>query len=132
LLGALVQKGQVRPIDSYLADPSLHDPGFVPHEQLFPNWWRELSSFGLTTFVCYRKDFLDDPANQRNFKLRYHREFKPPTTWQEYTQLAEFFTHQEEHFFETYIQGKQGLALWYEWPNLIYAFGRNILDAQHG
>jgi multiple sugar transport system substrate-binding protein len=142
LLGALVQKGQVRPIDSYLADPSLHDPSFVPHEQLFPNWWQELSSYGnhiygypyigLTTFVCYRKDLLDDPANQHNFKLRYHRELKPPTTWQEYTQLAEFFTHPEEHFYGTYIQGKQGLALWYEWLNLIYAFGGNILDAQHG
>lgn len=142
LLGALVQKGQVRPIDSFLADPSLHDPSFVPQEQLFPNWWRELSSYGnhiygypyiaLTTFLCYRKDLLDDPANQRNFKLRYHAELKPPTTWQEYTQLAEFFTRPDEHFYGTYIQGKQGPALWYEWLNLIYSFGGNILDAQHG
>jgi multiple sugar transport system substrate-binding protein len=142
LLGALVQKGQIRPIDSFLADPSLHDPTFVPQEQLFPNWWRELSSYGnhiygypyiaLTTFLCYRKDLLDDPANQRNFKLRYHTELKPPTTWQEYTRLAEFFTRPDEHFYGTYIQGKQGLALWYEWLNLIYSFGGNILDAQHG
>ena len=142
LLGALVQKGQVRPIDSFLADPSLHDPSFVPQELLFPNWWRELSSYGnhiygypyiaLTTFLCYRKDLLNDPANQRNFKLRYHRELKPPTTWQEYTLLAEFFTRPGEHFYGTHIQGKQGLALWYEWLNLIHSFGGNILDAQHG
>jgi multiple sugar transport system substrate-binding protein len=142
LLGALVQKGQVRPIDSFLTDPLLHDPSFVPQEQLFPNWWRELSSYGnhiygypyiaLTTFLCYRKDLLDDPANQRNFKLRYHTELKPPTTWREYTRLAEFFTRPDEHFYGTYIQGKQGLALWYEWLNLIYSFGGNILDAQHG
>jgi multiple sugar transport system substrate-binding protein len=142
LLGALVQKGQVRPIDSFLADPSLHDPSFVPQQQLFPNWWRELSSYGnhiygypyiaLTTFLCYRKDLVDDPANRRNFKLRYHTELTPPTTWQEYRQLAEFFTRPDEHFYGTYIQGKQGLALWYEWLNLIYSFGGNILDAQHG
>jgi len=24
-------------IDSYLADPSLHDPSFLPQEHLFPN-----------------------------------------------------------------------------------------------
>ncbi|MGC1449653.1 MAG: extracellular solute-binding protein [Candidatus Sulfotelmatobacter sp.] len=141
-LGALVQKSQVRPIDSFLADSSLHGADFVPQEQLFPNWWRELSSYGnhiygypfiaLTTFVCYRKDLLEDPANQRNFKARYHRELKPPSTWQEYLQLAEFFTRPEEHFYGTYIQGKQGLALWYEWLNLIYSFGGNILDTQHG
>jgi len=141
-LGALVQKGQVRPIDSLLADPSLHDPGFVPQEQLFANWWRELASYGnhiygypyiaLTTFLCYRKDLLDDPANRRSFKLRYHTDLKPPTTWLEYSQLAEFFTRPDQHFYGTYIQGKQGLALWYEWLNLIYSFGGNILDAQHG
>jgi maltose-binding protein MalE len=45
-LGALIQKGQVRPIDSLLSDPALHDAGFKPQQQLFPNWWRELSSYG--------------------------------------------------------------------------------------
>ncbi len=50
----------------------------------------------------------------------------------EYDQLAEFFTRPKDHFYGTYIQGKQGLALWYEWLNLIYSFGGNILDAQHG
>jgi len=142
LLGAMVQKGQVQPIDSFLADSSLHDASFTPQEELFTNWWRELSSYqgktygypftGLTTFVCYRKDLLNDPANQTNFRARYHRDLKPPTTWPEYAQLAEFFNRPDEHFYGTYIQGKQGLALWYEWLNLVYSFGGNILDAQHG
>src|SRR5271170_25829 len=30
LLGALVQKDQVQPIDPFLADPTLHDAGFNP------------------------------------------------------------------------------------------------------
>ena len=90
LLGALVQKGQVRPIDSFLPIRPCTTPSFVPQEQLLPNWWREFSSHGnhiygypyiaLSTFLCYRKDPLNDPANQRNFKLRYHTELKPPTT----------------------------------------------------
>jgi len=142
LLGELVRKNQVQPIDPFLSDSSVHDPTFTPTQQLFPNWWRELSTYdgrtygypyiGLTTFLCYRKDLLNDAANQRNFQSRYHRELKPPTTWQEYSQLAEFFTRSEGHLYGTYIQGKQGLALWYEWLNLIYSFGGNILDTQHG
>jgi multiple sugar transport system substrate-binding protein len=141
-LGALVQKGQVRSIDSILADNSIHDVAFMPRQQLFPNWWRELSSYGnstygypftgLTTFLCYRKDLLNDPANQTTFRARYHRVLKPPTTWAEYTQVAEFFTRPEENLYGTYIQGKQGLALWYEWLNLVYSFGGNILDTQRG
>jgi multiple sugar transport system substrate-binding protein len=110
--------------------------------QLFPVWWRELSSYGdktygyphisLTTFLCYRKDLLNDAANKRNFRIRHHRDLKPPTTWQEHDQLAEFFNRPKNHFYGTYIQGKQGLALWYEWLNLIYSFGGNVLDTRHG
>jgi multiple sugar transport system substrate-binding protein len=142
LLGELIRKKQVQPIDAFLADATLHDLAFIPTQQLFPDWWRELSTYeghiygypytGLTTFLCYRKDLLNDAANQRRFHARYHRVLKPPTTWQEYSQLAEFFTRPDEHFYGTYIQGKQGLALWYEWLNLIYSFGGSILDTQHG
>lgn len=142
LLGELVRKGQVQPIDPFLADSHVHDPAFIPARQLFPNWWRELSTYdghtygypftALTTFVCYREDLLNDAANQRAFQARYHRKLRPPATWQEYSQMAEFFTHPGDHFYGTYIQGKQGLALWYEWLNLIYSFGGNILDMQHG
>jgi multiple sugar transport system substrate-binding protein len=142
LLGALVQDHKVQPIDPFLADPAVHDVGFQPQQQLFPNWWRELSWYGdkiygypytgLTAFLCYRKDLLDDPENQRKFKARYHRDLAAPTNWKEYMQLAEFFTRPSEHFYGTYISGKQGLALWYEWLNFVYSFGGNVLDTQHG
>ena len=142
LLGALIEKNEVQPIDSMLADPSLQDASFQPQQQLFPNWWRELSSYGnkiygypytgLTAYLCYRKDMLNDPKNKREFKARYHHELAAPTTWKEYMQLAEFFNRPQEHFYGTYISGKQGLALWYEWLNLVYSFGGNILDTQHG
>jgi multiple sugar transport system substrate-binding protein len=142
LLGALIQKRQVRPIDSLLTDTTVHDPSFQPPQQLFPNWWRELSWYGdkiygypytgLTAYLCYRKDLLDDPENKRKFKARYHRELAVPSNWKEYMQLAAFFTRPDEHFYGTYISGKQGLALWYEWLNFIYSFGGDILDTQHG
>lgn len=142
LLGSLVQKGQVRPIDSFLSDPAIHDASFVPKKQLFANWWNELSSYGdhiygypftgLTTYLCYRKDLLDDPKNQDEFRNRYHRKLTPLRTWAEYNQVAEFFTAPDQHFYGTYIQGKRGLALWYEWLNLVYSFGGNILDSGRG
>lgn len=141
-LGELAEKNQILPINSFLSDRALHDGHFDPVEQLFPAWWRELSTYGdniygfpytlLTTFVCYRKDLLEDATNRREFLARYHRELAPPKSWVEYNQLAEFFTRPEEHFYGTYIQGKQGLALWYEWLNVIYAFGGQILDTKHG
>jgi multiple sugar transport system substrate-binding protein len=142
LLGALIQKHQVQPIDPLLADPAVRDASFQPQQQLFPNWWRELSWYGdkvygypytgLTAYLCYRKDLLADPENGRKFKARYHREIAVPANWKEYMQLAEFFTRPDEHFYGTYISGKQGLALWYEWLNFVYSFGGDVLDTQHG
>jgi multiple sugar transport system substrate-binding protein len=142
LLGSLVAKKEVQPIDSWLNDPGTHDPGFTPDRQLFPKWWRELSSYdghyygfpftALTTYLCYRKDLLEDAGNQSAFRQRYHRELRPPQSWQEYLDAAEFFNRPNEHFYGTYVQGKKSLALWYEWLNLIYSYGGNILDTQHG
>jgi multiple sugar transport system substrate-binding protein len=142
LMGTLIQKHQVQSIDRLLADPAVHDASFQPQQQLFPNWWRELSWYGdkiygypytgLTAYLCYRKDLLDDPENRRKFKARYHREIAVPANWKEYMQLAEFFTRPDDHFYGTYISGKQGPALWYEWLNFVYSFGGDVLDTQHG
>ncbi len=142
LLGALVEKHEVQPADSFLADPSLHDLAFHPELQLYANWWKELSSYeghtygypftALTAYLCYRKDLLADHANQSEFRGRFHHELRVPKNWKEYSELAEFFNRPSQHFYGTYIQGKQSLALWYEWLNLIYAFGGNILSAKNG
>jgi multiple sugar transport system substrate-binding protein len=142
LLGSLVQKNQVQPIDSLLNNPDVHDPSFNPQQQLFPNWWKELSTYGdhiygfpytgLTVFTCYRKDLLDDPQTKQRFKAKYHREIAPPNSWKEYTDLAEFFNRPSDKFYGTYISGKQGQALRYEWLNFVYSFGGNVLDEGHG
>jgi multiple sugar transport system substrate-binding protein len=141
LLGKLAEKGQVQPIDTFVNDPTLHDPAFKP-EGMYTDWWREISWYNgklygypftdLTMYVCYRKDLLDDPKQQAAFSARFHRPLTPPTSWQEYMQLAEFFNRPADHFYGTYIQGQQHVALWYEWLNFAYSFGGNILDTKHG
>lgn len=45
LVGALVEKAEVQPIDSLIADPSLRDPNFIPDQQLFTNSWKGLSTY---------------------------------------------------------------------------------------
>jgi len=141
-LGQLVERGLVQAVDSFLGDATLHDPRFKPREQLFDSWWQEISWYEskiygypfteLTPYLCYRKDLLDDPSEQVHFKTRYHRNLEAPKTWAEYMQLAEFFTRPKQHFYGTYIQGQNHIALWYEWLNFAYSFGGNILDTKDG
>jgi len=141
-LGKLVEEGLVQPIEPFLADPAMHDPAFKPQEQLFADWWREISGYKgkvygypyaqLTTYLCYRKDLLNSSTEKVRFKARYGRVLDVPKNWDEYVQLAEFFTRPQEGLFGTYIQGREHIALWYEWLNLSYAFGGNLLESNHG
>lgn len=141
-LGKLVEAGLVQPIDPFLAGSTMQDSSFDPHRLLFGNLWRELSGWksaiygfpftDLTMYVCYRKDLMENENEKVQFKSRYHRDLAPPKTWEEYLQLAEFFNRPNDGFYGTYIQGKEHVALWYEWLNFAYSFGGNILDTRHG
>ncbi|GAB3095439.1 extracellular solute-binding protein [Isoptericola nanjingensis] len=42
--------------------------------------------------LYYRTDLFSDPQQRRAFKAEYGRELAPPTTWDEYREVAEFFT----------------------------------------
>ena len=40
----------------------------------------------------YRKDWFENEGERAAFKARYGRELQPPDTWQEFRDVAEFFT----------------------------------------
>lgn len=42
--------------------------------------------------LYYRKDIFEKPEIQQKYKETYNSDLKPPTTWDEYKQIAEFFT----------------------------------------
>ncbi len=52
---------------------------------------------------AYRKDLFEDAKNKDAFKTKYKRDLGVPTTWDEFQQVAEFFTK----------DGKFGCALFY-------------------
>lgn len=42
--------------------------------------------------VLYRKDLFEEPANKVAFKTKFAYDLAAPTTWQQYKDIAEFFT----------------------------------------
>ena len=42
--------------------------------------------------LFYRKDLFDDPAEQQAFRRRFGYPLAPPTTWQQFSDAATFFT----------------------------------------
>jgi multiple sugar transport system substrate-binding protein len=143
LLGKFAEKGYVHPIDNFLRDSTLFDrSAFDPETDLPSRWWREVSWYGdrpygfpfmiLSMYTWYRKDLFENPAEQAGFQARYGYPLRPPATWREYEQMAEFFHRPAQGLYGTQIQGQRHIALWYEWLAYANGFGAKILDSDQG
>jgi multiple sugar transport system substrate-binding protein len=55
-----------------------------------PNYWA-LPAMGDANGWFYRKDWFTRPELQAEFQEKYGRELAPPTTWDEFMDVAEFF-----------------------------------------
>ena len=51
-----------------------------------------MPAFANSEILYYRTDLFNDPANKSAFKAKYGYDLKPPTTWQQYSDVAAFFT----------------------------------------
>ncbi len=141
-LGRFVKSGHLESLEKYLQDAKLRDPSFKPEEQLYQGLWKEISWYegkiygfpftALTMYMWYRKDLMDDPTERAGFKAKYGYDLKPATTWEEYRDIAEWFTRPEQGFYGTALQGKRHEALWYEWINFLYSFGGDMMEAKSG
>ncbi len=55
--------------------------------------------------LIYRKDLLTDEAERAAFFHQYKRELRVPKTWQEYVDIARFFTRPERDLYGTVAAG---------------------------
>lgn len=138
-MGRLVTQNQLRALDDFVNNPKLHNPEFNPEKDLFPVWhtmgWYEGKAYGypmmvLTMYTWYRKDLMEDAGEKQAFKAKYGYDLQVPQDWDQYSDIAEFFTRPEQGLYGTLIQGKKHMALWQEYINFLYSFGGAILDTK--
>lgn len=51
--------------------------------------------------LSYRKDLFDNSANQKAFKKEYGFKLQPPTTWNQFLEVAKFFTNPNQNMYGT-------------------------------
>lgn len=81
------------PLDDLMTDEVQSDlfPALVTEAQVdgafvgIPAWTN-------SEILYYRTDLFEDPAQQAAFKESFGYDLAPPTTWEQYTDVAEFFT----------------------------------------
>jgi multiple sugar transport system substrate-binding protein len=72
----------------------------------------------------YRRDWFEDPKERAAFRARYKRELAPPETWQEFREVAEFFTRQQDKRYGcTLLTGRGYDSLAMGFQMLMWSFG---------
>lgn len=97
-IGSFAEPGWIVPLDEYVERDNFDLSDFLPaalevlgkrpgDERLWA-----LPQDANTGLFAYRTDLFGDPAEKRAFKERYGYELRPPETFREWRDAAEFFT----------------------------------------
>lgn len=86
------------PLDDLFTDEAQSDlfPALVTEAQVdgsfvgMPAWTN-------SEVLYYRTDLFDDPTQKANFSAEYGYELAPPTTWEQYADIAKFFTQDTDN-----------------------------------
>lgn len=117
-------------------------------QDLFPNIWKETGFYpvrkgaepeavgfpfaGNTMLLVYDRKLFSDARQMADFKQRFGRELAPPATWEDFRQVAEFFTQPSNNLHGLVLQGASGGWLYYEWCNFAYSMKGGVLRKDHG
>ncbi|MBX9584170.1 MAG: extracellular solute-binding protein [Gemmataceae bacterium] len=102
-VGGLADRGELRPIP-----PALKEPGH-PYQwsgvistfrgESYAGWGGRVFALpvaGAAELVLYRSDRLADPTTRKEFEGKFGRSPGPPTTWEDYADLAAFFADKDK------------------------------------
>jgi multiple sugar transport system substrate-binding protein len=121
-LGDFAALGFLRDLDQYksLVDPQLADYLPVYRDPVIKRDGKlyALMYDGDNLQVIYRADLFNDPTEQKNFKAKYGWDLAAPKTWDQFMQIAEFFTR-PPNLYGTAFYAQRGFC--YAWFINIFA-----------
>lgn len=118
----------LEPLEGYFSKEELADfsPAIIKGATRDGHLWL-IPRHADISVIHYRKDLFDDPKNQADFKARYGYDLKPPETWAQVYDQAEFFTGKLPGMYGTEFAGKEE-ALTGRFYEILRANGGNFFD----
>lgn len=81
--------------------------------------------------TLYRTDLFEDPAEQAAFEAQYGRELAPPTTFEEFIDIATFFNRPADNLYGTCLGGVDW-SVFLDHTYFTYGQGANYGDLETG
>ena len=147
-LGAFAEKKYLSEQDAFTSSPpaglgsTFSAPDIIPSLwKASSNWkdhWYGMPSNSAVMMMFYRKDLFADPTEQAAFKAEYGYDLAPAKTWQQYRDIAAFFTRKAGEklagqdlsapFYGVTLAGKRHVATVLEWMNYSWTKGGDLFD----
>jgi len=144
-LGWFVINDALIPFKNFMDNNALRSPILAPDDIIKAAWYASswyndvcygFPSVGCSMYLWYRKDLLEDPVEKANFEAKYGYELAPPETWEQFKDIAEFFTRKAgdtlagetltHDVYGTALQAKRSDALTCEWLCYAWSFGGGV------
>ncbi len=140
--------GHVRWINKYMKNPKLRDPDLDPDDFLQPLWndnclfeggnYSCFPTYNFQMVYWYRKDWFSDPGEKAAFKKKYGYELGPAKTYEQFRDIAEFFTRKKgekiagkalaDNHYGVGLVGKREMSLTWEWYNILNGWGIKLYE----
>jgi multiple sugar transport system substrate-binding protein len=147
-LGSFAEKKYIAPIDKYIDTPPTQLGTTFDAKDILPNLWEASSKwkdkrYGMPSnsavmMMMYRKDLFENPEEARGFEAKYGYKLAPAKTWNEYRDIAEWFTRPrgqslagqalKEPIYGVSLAGKRHVSTVLEWMNYAWGYGGDIFD----
>lgn len=148
-LASFVRNHYVYTIDELANDVPKDSLAF--EKDLFFNNWREVGYYykddrdtskgeekvaypfsAHSMLLMYNKDMFNDAANKSLYKQKYGKDLEVPRTWEDFYNVSQFFTDPAKKTYGVCVGGAGGGFLYYDFMNVVYSMGGEVLDKKVG
>lgn len=82
--------------------------------------------------LIFRKDLFEDSIEKENFKKQFGYELHPPKTWEQFTQIAEFFNRPEQNLYgSVFAHYPDGHNMVFDFCLQLWTRGGSLLNTQN-
>lgn len=146
-LSSFVRNDYVYKLDELYKVANVPDSLRAFEKDIFPEAWKEVSYYQdpktheiekigypfatNTNILIYNKKLFNDEKQKEKYKKEYGKELEVPTTWEDFANIAKFFTQPENKLYGVCLQGADSWV-YGEFMNYLFSMGGKMMDKQYG
>lgn len=146
-LASFVENDYVYNLDEVFEKVNVPDSLRTFEKDIFPEAWKEVGYYQNsktgeiekigypfatnTNVLVYNKKLFEDEQNKADYKKLYGKDLSVPTTWEDFYNIAKFFTQPENNLHGVCLQGAD-TWVYGEFVNFLFGMGGKVMDKQYG